>query len=280
MDKAVVSLSGGQDSTTCLALVVQQLGAENVTAVSVRYGQKHSVELNAARKIARMVQVRHIELDACGLLASVSPLVSASSIPEYRSEEQMKAEKVEPTFVPMRNLLLITLLANQAVVHYCERDDAPREVALVVGVSQEDYGGYPDCRDVFLESALQAVRRSVTNRYNTRLQLHTPLLYRSKANTVRLAMETPGAMHLLAHSHTCYHGCTPPNPFNHASILRARGFRDAGAADPLITRLKKQQALAPDYPDDGYVFGTRFAGMQYSDLLADAQRLKREGKQQ
>lgn len=234
--RAVVVLSGGQDSTTCLYWAKQQ-GFE-VYTITFNYGQRHRRELLAASDVAEVAEIpaerrRKIDLPS-GILLSSSPLVDhAQDVEHYDSAEAMPGG-IEPTFVPHRNLLFLTLAANYAV-HLGARD-------IVVGVSQEDFGGYPDCRESFVRAAERAVSLAVCGDEG-HLRVQAPLINLTKRETVLLAIRLDGCMDALAYSHTCYDGEYPPNPRNHASMLRARGFREANVADPLIMRAIREGLL-------------------------------------
>lgn len=251
-DRALVILSGGQDSTTCLFWAKQRFAS--VHALTFDYGQRHKIEIEAAKRVASLAKVQGHEIFALppGILASTSPLVDLNRAVGHYERVQDMPEGVEPTFIPCRNLLFLTLAANRAV--------ALRAQTIVIGVSQEDYGGYPDCRYEFLVAAREALNLAVFGRRDLndsgpglQLEVSCPLLTLTKAATVGLALELPGCYEALAFTHTCYDGEYPPNPFNHASKLRAKGFLEAGAADPLILRAKQEGLLPPDYPDHGLV---------------------------
>lgn len=225
MTRALVILSGGQDSTTCLYWAKSRY--ERVSTLSFDYGQRHRVELESARAIAKLAGVPHETIDMGPIFAGLSPLTNtAESVERYTSAEELPGG-LEKTFVPGRNILFLTVAANRAYVLGCE--------ALVIGVAQEDFGGYPDCREDFIrkmETALQAgLDHSLT--------IETPLMHMNKAATVALARSLPGCMEALAHSHTCYEGAVPPCGHCHACLLRLRGFAEAGVADPLTERLSR-----------------------------------------
>lgn len=241
--RSLVLLSGGQDSTTCL-FKAKAAGYELI-ALTINYGQRHARELEAAKIVAEMAGARHYSLDVGKILIGTSPLVNPDAeVGHYEKAADMPGG-VEPTFVPGRNILFLTIAANWAVAHRAQQ--------IVLGVSQEDYGGYPDCREDFIgkmEAALNAGLFGLQSGARE-LYLWTPLLRADKAATVKMATELPGCMEALAYSHTCYDGQYPPNPKNHASILRARGFKAAGVDDPLIVRAKNEGLLPASYPGHG-----------------------------
>ena len=226
---ALVVLSGGQDSVTCLYWAKQAFKA--VHAVTFDYGQRHVREIEAARKTAEMCGVASHEVVTLGadILKGTSPLTDKTKALEtYESAEQMAGiigNRVELTFVPMRNALFLTLAANRAV---CMGIDH-----LVTGVCQEDNANYPDCRRSFV-NAQEYVTAQALGRDH--FLIHTPLMFSSKADTVRMAMQIPGCMDALAYSHTAYSGEYPPRTQDHATVLRAQGFLEAGVPDPLIVR--------------------------------------------
>lgn len=229
--KALVVLSGGQDSTTCLAWAIAQ-GYE-CHCITFDYGQKHKVEIGSAAMIAGMLNAESwdvIELGD-GILAGSSPLVNKGEELEQYADHQSLPGGLEKTFVPMRNQLFLTVAANRAYVMGCN--------VLVTGVCQEDSGGYPDCRATFISALQDAINYGTfTGEKGTLppMNILTPLMYMSKAKSVHLAQSLPGCMEALAFSHTSYDGNYPPTGKDHATLLRAKGFEEAGVPDPLIVR--------------------------------------------
>lgn len=242
--KVVVVLSGGQDSTTCLYWALKLWQRSEVLALTFNYNQRHVREVESAAVVAAMAGVQH-EIVAVGpILHGSSPLVDQSAaVQHYGSLAEMPGG-LERTFVPARNSLFLVLAANRAAVLGAG--------SIVIGVSQEDFGGYPDCRSKSIRSMETALCDALGDDQDA-LQILTPLLHLSKKQTVELAVTLPGCMEALAYSHTCYDGQYPPNPSNHASLLRAKGFKEAGVGDPLILRAKREGLLAADYPDHGLV---------------------------
>ncbi len=142
---------------------------------------------------------------------------------------------LEKTFVPGRNILFLTVAANRAYVLGCNN--------LVIGVSQEDFGGYPDCREDFLEK----MSASLTSGLDMRMSIYAPLMRMTKAQSVLLAKNIPGCFETLAHTTTCYAGTSPSCGHCHACLLRARGFAEAGLEDPLTTRVASASADVAAY---------------------------------
>ena len=229
--KALVVLSGGQDSTTCLFWAKQNF--EEVHAITFNYGQRHAIEIDAARKVAEMAGVTsHEVVDVPNCLVSVSPLTSNTELEQYENHAQMESvigNRVELTFVPMRNVLFLTVAANRAVALGCN--------TLVTGICQEDNANYPDCTEEFKNAFQHCVQQALGV---LDFVVEAPLLHFSKAETVHLATRLPGCMDALAYSHTSYDGRYPPTDMNHANVLRAHGFKEAGIADPLVLRAWKE----------------------------------------
>lgn len=238
MKKALVILSGGQDSTACLFWAKQQF--DEVHAITFDYGQRHRIEIDAARKVAEMAGVAShevVELPNC--LVSTSPLTSSAQLELYEDAAQMEkviGDRVELTFVPMRNMLFFTVAMNRAVALGCD--------SLVTGICQEDNANYPDCRESFREGFEHAANLALGTE-NARVegawagiqfQILAPLMYLSKAETCCIAHEMPDCWAALAYTHTSYDGKYPPTDMNHANILRAHGFETAGLPDPLVLR--------------------------------------------
>lgn len=251
MRKILVVLSGGQDSTTCLYLTkhqhIDEEAGDELHAVTFDYGQRHSREIACAAKIAKMAGVTSHEIVTLGegILRGTSPLVSGAKLEQYADHNSLPGG-LEKTFVPMRNQLFLTVAANRAYVLGCD--------ILVTGVSEEDYGGYPDCRRPFLDAVIAACNRGTfTGEPGTRpgLRISAPLLHMSKRDEVNLSLTLPGCYGALAWSHTAYDGEYPPTGHDHATLLRAKGFEQAMIPDPLVLRAYNEWKM-PLPPTDNY----------------------------
>ncbi len=229
MRKALVVLSGGQDSTTCLYFAKSK-GME-LHAITFDYGQRHAIELQAARDIAQLAGCASHEVIVLGAdaLQGTSPLTNRAVPVETYASAEVLPGGIEKTFVPMRNALFLTIAANRAVVRGCD--------VIYTGVSQEDYGGYPDCRREFLIAMQAMIDDALGESVEVSPALRAPLLNSNKRQTVGLAQSLPGCMEALALSHTCYQGLRPPCGKCHSCLLRAKGFAEAGVIDPLTERL-------------------------------------------
>lgn len=233
MSKCLVVLSGGQDSTTCLFLAKEKF--DEVHAISFDYGQNHQIELQSAAEVANMADVESFEIiNIRNSLLSTSPLTNCGKgLEKYESAEQMDSiigNRVEHTFVPMRNLLFLTIAVNRAIALDCNH--------IYVGICQQDNANYPDCTDNFrtLFEDTANIALGLDPLSTSSIKIVAPLMYMSKAESVKLAYKTPGAWEALAYSHTSYDGMYPPTDMNHANVLRADGFEKAGLPDPLVIR--------------------------------------------
>lgn len=220
--KAVCLLSGGLDSATCLAYARRE-GFE-CHALSFDYGQRHRVELNAARKIAEALgaadhRVARIDLRIFGH----SALTDNIDVPKGRDEAAMNRE-IPVTYVPARNTIFLSFALAWAEV--LEAND------IFIGVNALDYSGYPDCRPEFIEAFERmsnlATKSGVEGR--TRMHIRTPLIQLSKADIVRLGRELNVPFEL---THSCYDPDASGHPCGacDSCLLRAKGFREAGIAD-------------------------------------------------
>lgn len=229
MSKALVILSGGQDSTTCLFWAKQNYS--EIAAITFDYGQRHKREIEAAKKVASLAGVINHEIVAVpNILKSASPLTSSNPLEQYKDAEEMGriiGDRVELTFVPMRNILFFTIGANRAIASNCR--------TLVTGICQEDNANYPDCTDIFRASLENSFNESLGFPLQS-LRIDAPLMYKSKAQSIDLALSLPGCYAALAYSHTSYDGQYPPVGHDHATLLRAKGFEEAGVPDPLVLR--------------------------------------------
>ena len=221
MNTSLVVLSGGQDSTTCLYWAIARWGRENVQTLTFDYGQRHRIELEAARDIAEFAGVPNtvLPIDTLRVLGG-----NALTVDDISVQTELNPETNLPnTFVPGRNLIFLTYaaaFAYQRGIH-----------DLVTGVAQTDYSGYPDCR----EETIKSLERTIQLGMEYEITIHTPLMHRSKAETVRMVTDL-GGLEAMALTHTCYNGQQPPCGTCPACVLRAKGFEEAGIPDPLIER--------------------------------------------
>lgn len=188
-DKVLVTFSGGQDSTTCLFWAKREF--KEVYAVSYRYGQKHEIEVEMARKIAEKAGVSFevMDIPLIGRLGHNS-LTDATMV----MDQEVPEKGLPNTFVPGRNMFFLSIAAVYA------RERGIRH--LVTGVSQTDYSGYPDCRDAFIKSLNVTLNLAMDYQF----VLHTPLMWIDKAQTWELADQL-GVLDLVRNETlTCYNG--------------------------------------------------------------------------
>lgn len=198
MSRAVVALSGGQDSATCLAWAVDKFGRGQVDAITFDYGQRHSVELEAAETVAQHLGVAQtvIPIDSFAFLGQAALTNRAIAVSSNGGANTWAAERGLPsTFVPGRNIVLLGLAAAFAL---------PRGANTVVsGICEMDAAGYPDCRASFRHAMEHTVRQGMDAQ---EFVLEAPLLWRSKAQTFALAAELDVLDLIIKHTHTCYEG--------------------------------------------------------------------------
>jgi 7-cyano-7-deazaguanine synthase len=223
MKRAVVLLSGGIDSTTTLAITLAE-GYE-AYALSFDYGQRHQIEMEAARRVGDSLgtkEHRLAKIDLC--IFGASALTDDVDVPKNRPESEI-AHGIPVTYVPARNTIFLAYALAWAEVI------AANDIFL--GVNAIDYSGYPDCRPEFIEAfetlANLGTKAGVEGR---RFHIHTPLIKFSKAEIIRKAVELGVDLSL---THSCY----DPSPEGLACgecdscLLRLKGFREAGIKDPI-----------------------------------------------
>jgi len=224
MRRAVVLLSGGLDSYTTAALLQRE--GFDLYALSVLYGQRHAREIDAARAVARALDVRrHLEIAVDLTRIGGSALTSDAPVPKDRAIE---IEDIPSTYVPARNTVFLSLALSWAEVLHAHD--------IAIGANALDYSGYPDCRPEYLEAfgrlAGLATRAGIEG---ARFTIHAPLLQMSKAEIIRTGLSL-GLDYGLTHS--CYDPLPDGGPCRRCDscVLRARGFAGAGAEDPLLRR--------------------------------------------
>ena len=221
--KAVVLLSGGLDSTTVLAHAKNE-GYE-VYAISFKYGQRHAIELDAARRVAAAQGVAgHVVCEFDLRVFGGSALTADVEVPKHESASDV-AEDIPITYVPARNTVFLSF-----ALAYAEVMGA---TDIFIGVNALDYSGYPDCRPEYIEAyermANLATRAGVEG---NELKIHAPLINLTKAQTVELGLSL-GVDYSLTSS--CYDPADNGRPCGHCDscLLRIRGFEEAGTTDPL-----------------------------------------------
>jgi 7-cyano-7-deazaguanine synthase len=231
MSRALVVLSGGQDSTICLFWAKARY--REVHAVTFDYNQRHRIEVEGARTVASLAGVASHEVVELGpILKGRSPLTNpAEELETYTDHASMEltiGDRVELTFVPMRNALFLTLAANRA--------SCLNAGHIVTGVCQADNANYCDCRLIFINDQQNAINSALGTEATSEYVIDTPLMDLGKAESIDLALRLEGCYTALAYSHTAYTGAYPPTTKDHASVLRAHGFEQAGVPDPLVVR--------------------------------------------
>lgn len=217
--QALVVLSGGQDSTTCLYWAIERFGKANVATVTFDYGQRHRIEIECAANVAERAGVTNICLPI-----NTFATLGGDALTDSRIDVEPNAvpdNDLPNTFVPGRNLVFLTFAAALAYQRGIGN--------LVTGVAQTDYSGYPDCR----EETIRALQTALRAGMESDVVIHTPLMHLSKRQTVELARDL-GGLDAMGLTHTCYNGARPPCGECPACTLRAKGFAEAGIEDPLL----------------------------------------------
>lgn len=222
--KAVVLLSGGLDSTTALAIAAS-VGYE-IYAMSFQYGQRHALEIESARKVAKAAGVaKHLVVDFDMRAIGGSALTDQIEVPKNRLDDEAAAG-IPVTYVPARNTIFLSFALAWAETLGAED--------IFIGVNALDYSGYPDCRPEYIESfelmANLATKAGVEERL--RLRIHAPLIEMTKAQIIKTGLE-------LGVDYSLTHSCYDPTGAGLACgrcdscLLRLKGFAEAGARDPL-----------------------------------------------
>lgn len=227
-EKALVLVSGGLDSTTCLGLAIKKYGKENVVALSVYYGQKHDKEITSAKEVTEYYDVEWLQLDLskmfeysdCSLLSH-----SEKEIPKESYAKQLEKTNGTPvsTYVPFRNGLFLSSAAAIALSKGCSY--------IYYGAHSDDAAGnaYPDCSDAFNKAMHDAVYIGSGNQ----LQIEAPFVNMTKADVVKLGLELNVPYEL---TWSCYEGGDKPCGVCGTCIDRQAAFEKNGVMDPLLNR--------------------------------------------
>ena len=222
--KALVLFSGGLDSTTCLALAVEKYGADEVLALSVSYGQKHTKEIDAAKAVAAYYGVKLKTLDLAAIFAdSDCSLLKGSTqeVPKESYAEQLAGTDGKPvsTYVPVRNGLFLSSAASIALSNGCE--------VILYGAHADDAAGnaYPDCSQDFNDAINQAIWLGS----GKQLRVEAPFVGKTKADVVAEGLRLHAPYHL---TWSCYEGGEKPCGLCGTCRDRAAAFAANGIADP------------------------------------------------
>jgi 7-cyano-7-deazaguanine synthase len=220
MKKAVIVLSGGLDSTTCMGIAKEQ-GYE-LYPITFHYGQRHNREVEQAKIVSQYYEVKDHRIVDISFLQDIggSALTDRNiDVPKGGGEDGT----IPSTYVPARNLIFLSLSTAYAEVVGAE--------VIYIGVSAVDYSGYPDCRPEFIESmssTIQLATKAGTS--GSSIRIETPLIHLSKAETIQKGMEL-GVPYALTTS--CYHGDETACGECDSCRLRIKGFKEAGYHDPV-----------------------------------------------
>ncbi len=221
--KAIVLSSGGLDSTTAMAIAIDE--GYDIYSISFRYGQRHFHELEAAKRIAAALGVKqHLIIDVDLSKIGGSALTDDIAVPKGRNENQMK--DIPVTYVPARNTIFLSYALAWA--------EAIGAEDIFIGVNSVDYSGYPDCRPEFI-SAFEKMANLATKigvEGHASIKIRTPLLYLTKAQIIRKGIEL-GIDYKMTHS--CYDPADDGKACGKCDscILRKKGFAEAGMTDPI-----------------------------------------------
>jgi len=222
VSRALVVLSGGLDSTVCMALAHDEAAA--VVAVTFDYGQRHRVELDHARAVAAHYGDEQLVVPLDASQWGGSALTDPSLAVPDADQAASSPDRIPITYVPARNLIFLSVAVGVA-----EARDAD---ALYLGINALDYSGYPDCRPEFVASfaatAALATKRGVEG---NPIAILTPLVELTKAGIVRLGLRVGAPLGL---TWSCYRGGRHPCGTCDSCVLRAKGFAEAGVADPAL----------------------------------------------
>lgn len=223
-ETVLVVFSGGQDSTTCLMQAREQY--EKVEAITFDYGQKHSIELQSADNICGRfsIPITVIETPVFQQI-NHSALLQGSN--ENVNQSHKGNENLPASFVPGRNLYFIMVACMLAYKKGIK--------IIITGVSQEDFSGYPDCR----QNALITLNKAIQLGMDYDIHISMPFISMFKVDEINIMMELPDGKEALSMTHTCYNGQYPPCGVCNACRLRAEAFKKSGFNDPLIERFNK-----------------------------------------
>lgn len=230
MEKAVVVLSGGLDSSTCMGIA--QAEGYDLFPITFSYGQRHSMEVESAKKVAKYYKVKEHKVVDVQFLAQIG----GSALTDNNISVRVNGLKddIPETYVPARNLIFISLATAYAEVLNAN--------TIFVGVNALDYSGYPDCRPEFIRS-MQEVINLATKKgiYERNLAIKTPLMDLTKGQIIKWGSELGVPYHLTT---SCYQGKEYACGVCDSCILRLKGFKENHLVDPIKYRLINDEGFS------------------------------------
>ncbi|OCG16898.1 7-cyano-7-deazaguanine synthase QueC [Gilliamella sp. App6-5] len=208
--KVLVIFSGGQDSTTCLLQAIADYGRENVQAISFHYGQRHAIELEKAKWIAKDLGIKQTVIDT----SVIKQTTNNALIDDSQEIKSAQDGNYPNTFVDGRNMLFLLL----AGCHAKQQGISD----IIIGVCETDFSGYPDCRDIFIKSMNVSMNLAMDYAFN----LITPLMYLTKAQTWEMADKLGYLDYVQQHTHTCYYGVERGCGQCPSCLLRDKGLQE------------------------------------------------------
>jgi len=232
-DTVFVLHSGGIDSTTCLAIAIEEFGHNSVRSISVDYGQRHRNEIDAAKGIAELYGIPHQILSLGNLIPKTMLTDPSQEVPDVTYDE---ITGVSPTYVPFRNGFMLSAIAALAQGHIDQQAQVSKGVPLqfhnhfghiYFGAHAEDAANwaYPDCTPEFIGSMANAIYVGTYHR----VRLHTPIMWMQKASIIKLGIELDAPLHL---TWSCYKGGEKHCGSCPTCYSRKQGFEKAGISDP------------------------------------------------
>ncbi len=216
--KAYILLSGGQDSFVCLLWALDRFN--KVDAITIDYGQSHSKEIEYARKISQHFNISHTLYNIGDFLKnlSTSSLLNTSD----HNTHHKQSDNLPASFVPNRNGLFLTIISSHAF------NQNEKRIELITGTCETDFSGYPDCRDTYIKS--KEVELSLG--LDLPVTIHTPLMWKTKAQTFAMAEKAGKLKELIELTLTCYNGVEVLNEWGRgcghcpSCLLRKKGFEE------------------------------------------------------
>ncbi len=219
--KAIVLLSGGLDSTTTLYVALKE--GYKPSAIIFDYKQRHKKEIQSAVRIARKVQCSYKILKIALPWQGSALLDTSKKIPFHK---KIDTQKIPPTYVPGRNIIFLSFALSYA--------EAIGAQTIFIGANAIDYSGYPDCRPEFFTAFEKVISVGTkTGVERKRISIHAPLLFKTKAQIIRLGIKLGVPYHL---TWSCYNGRSQPCGRCDSCRLRQKGFEEAGIPDPLLKK--------------------------------------------